>query len=345
MFASRRLMITTLLAAGLGTVGCHGKVNPRPKVSGLDLDRLNRDFPALAARARPGRFNLAVMSLGEPGVWSADEAGRYPLQDLAALPIAAAALSAIDAKELTLNERLPIRAVDLSPPPSRINSRFPLPAGAGSIDLPVADLIALAVQERDATAADAVLRRVGGPGGVTAWLVNHKVNDVRLDRYQREIQVEMSGMASFRAAWKDASAFASARASLAPETREAAMANYLRDPRDTATGPGLLNLIQLIAVGGLLSRPSTALLLRLMAARPTDLLGGGLPRDAALDHLGASSDTDLGYTAAAGDIGVITLANGRRLAVAALLSGSTASAPQRQTLFADASRTAISALS
>ena len=336
-------MITALLAAGL-EAGCHGRVNSRSKVSGLDLDRLNHRFPALADRARPGRFNLAVMSLDEPGVWSADDAGRYPLQALAAAPIAAAALAEIDAGRLTLNERLPIRALDLSPPPSRINARFPLPAGVESLPLPVADLIALAVQEGDATAADAVMRRIGGPGAVTAWLNQHRIIDLRVDRYQREIQVDMSGMASFRAAWKDPASWAAARASVDPLARESAMADYLRDPRDTTTAPAILNLLQQVAVGGLLSRPSAGLLLRLMATRRGDLLGGGLPADAALAHLAGNSGTDLGYTAATGDMGLVTLANGRRLAVAALLAGSTASAPQRQTLFADAGRLAVAAL-
>ena len=345
MPANRRLMITALLAAGLGVAGCHGRINARAKVSGLDLDRLNREFAPLAARARPGRLNLGVMSLGEPGVWSADDVGRYPLQDLAALPIAAAALAEIDAGQLTLNERLAIRDLDLSPPPSRINRRFPLPAGVAALDLPVADLIALALQEGDATASDAVMRRIGGPGAVTAWLTGHKINEIRLDRYQREIQVEMSGMASFRAAWKDPAPWASARASVDPQTRESAMADYLRDPRDTATAPGLLNLLRLIAGGGLLSRSASDLLLRLMAGRRAALLGGGLPGSAAFDHLAGNSDTDLGYTAATGDIGIVTLADGRKLAVAALLSGSTASAAQRQALFADAARLALSALS
>jgi beta-lactamase class A len=340
-------MITSLLAAGLAA-GCHGRVNRRTKTSGLDLDRLGRLFPALADRARPGRFNLAVMSLGEPGVWSADDAGRYPLQDLAALPIAAAALAEIDLGRLTLNERLAIRPVDLSPPPSRINRRFPLARGAPALELPVADLIGLAVQEGDATAADAVMRRVGGPGAVTAWLRERHVNDLRIDRYQREIQVEMSGMASFRDDWKDPAPWATARAAVAPQAREAAMADYLRDPRDTATAPGVLSLLQQIAAppasGGLLSRASSALLLRLMATRRADLLGGGLPGDAGLAHLAGNSDTDLGYTAAAGDIGLVTLSDGRRLAVAALLSGSTASASQRQALFAEAGRLVVSAL-
>ena len=344
MFATRRLMITGLLAAGLGAEGCHGKVNPRSKVSGLDLGLMARDFPALAARALPGRFTLAVMSLGEPGVWSADEAGLYPLQDLAAFPIAAAALAEVDAGRLTLNERIPIRLVDLSPPPSRINRRFPLAGHAEALELPVVDLIALAAQEGDATAADAVMHRIGGPGAITTWLREHKVGDLRIDRYQREIQVDMSGMASFRDDWKDPTPWAAARASIAPQAREAAMARYLRDPRDTTTATAMLNLIQRITDGGLLSRPSAALLLRLMSTRRGDLLGPGLPGAAALAHLAGNSDTDLGYTAATGDIGLITLADGRRLALAALLSGSTASAPQRRALFADAARLAISAL-
>ena len=344
MFASRRLMITALVALGLEGAGCHGKVNAPSKVSGLDLDHLARTFRALADRARPGRFNLAVMSLGEPGVWSADEVGLCPLQDLAALPIAAAALAEVDAGRLTLNERLAIRPVDLSPPPSRINDRFSMVGRDEVLALPIADLIGLAIQDGDATAADAVMARIGGPGAVTAWLREHKVNDLRIDRYQREIQVEMSGMATFRGAWKSPAPWAEARAGIAPQAREAAMADYLRDPRDTTTAPGVLNLLRLLAVGGLLSRPSAALLLRLMSTRRGDLLGAGLPANAALAHLAGKSDTDLGYTAAAGDIGLITLADGRRLVVAALLSGSTASASRRQALFADAARLAISAL-
>ena len=46
------------------------------------------------------------------------------------------------------------------------------------MDLPVADLISLTIEDGDNTAADALLRRIGGPGAVTAWLRLHDIQDI-----------------------------------------------------------------------------------------------------------------------------------------------------------------------
>lgn len=343
---SRRGALATLIAAtGLAAAGCADRVNRRYGGGGLDLSRLASGYAQLAERARPGVLALGVMSLDSPGVWSVDPGGPSPMQSVFKAPLAAAALAEVDAGRLALNEIIRIGAEDLSPPPSRLNRAFP-PTGGAVLAIPVADLIALAVKESDNTAADAVMRRIGGPGAVTAWLRSHDIQGIRVDRYERELQPDLCGLPSFRPAWRDEAPWAAARDAVAPERREAAIAAYLTDPRDTATAEAALNFLGQLAGGSLLSVASTALLLRMMSGARTgaDRLRAGLPPGASLAHKTGTAVTDLGLTPATNDIGVATLPGGRRLAIAAFLAGSTATERQREALIADSARLAVSAL-
>jgi beta-lactamase class A len=292
-------------------------------------------------------FSLGVMTFKAPAVWCSDENSRFPLQGASKAPLAAAALAEVDAGRLRMNETIRLTALDLSPPPSRLNRAFAAKGGKGVLDVPAADLIALAVQENDNTAADAIMRRIGGPGAVTAWLRQHKIEDMRIDRYARELQPAMSGMGSFRPTWTDEANWTAARIAVAPATREAAMAAYLADPRDTTTTQAALNFLNQLSEGALLSAASTGLLSRLMNnPSPGDSgLQAGLPSSAAFSHKSGASATDLGLTPATSDLGLVTLADGRRFALAAFLAGSTATKAQREALFADAARLSIAALS
>jgi beta-lactamase class A len=342
MLSSRRVILSALLGVvATGAAGCMGKRNRREHGRGLDMGRLARGFAPLATRARPGVLNLAVMSLDVSSVWCADSNSLFPMQDLFMAPLAAAALAEVDAGRLHLNDKLRIGPEDLSPPPSRLNL-----AGKPFLDVPVADLIALAVQQNDNTAADSLMRRIGGPGAVTAWLRAHDIQAMRVDRYEREIQPAIFGVESFRPAWKDDAAWAAARSSVSPEAREMATAAYLADIRDTTTAPAAVNFLARLASGALLSRPSTTLLLRLMTDSTTapGRLRAGLPAGATLAHMSGSSATDLGLTPVTNDIGLVNLADGRRFAIAVLLAGSAATGPQRDGLIADCARLAVSAI-
>ncbi|HLZ81966.1 MAG TPA: serine hydrolase [Caulobacteraceae bacterium] len=343
---SRRALLTTALAAAtVGAAGCGRRLNRHPTaaVRGLDFERLTSGFAALAARAAPGTFNLGVMTFDTLAVWCANQNRRFPMGGLVRAPVAAAALAEVDAGRLKLNDMITIRAVDLSPPPSRVNRAFP--PGEDELRLPAADLIALAVQAADDTAADVITAHIGGPGAVTGWLRQHDIKDMRVDRYQREVQSDMFGVASFRAAWKDEAAWAAARTASPPEVREAAMARFLADPRDTTTAEASLSFLNLLSQGNLLSHASTDLLLRLMStvSGPAPL-GAGLPGRAALAHQSGRSATDLGFTPVTNDMGVVILPGGRRFAIAAFLAGSTATAGQRDALIAQAATLAVSAL-
>ena len=342
------MLTTTLASAALSAAGCGSGLNRHQSASarGLDFERLARGFAPLATRAAPGAFNLGVMTLDTLAVWCADQSRRFPTQGIVMAPLAAAVLAEVDAGRLRLNDVIAIRGVDLSPPSGRLNSAIPPRDGADHLTLPAADLIALAVQEGDKTAADVITAHVGGPGAVTAWLRQHDIKDMRVDRYQREVQTDMFGMASFRAAWKDEAAWAAARASLPPAVREAAMAAFLADPRDTTTAEAALNFLNLLSGGDLLSGASTRLLLRLMSTTTGPApLRAGLPARATLAHASGSSPTDLGLTPVTNDMGLVTLRDGRRFAIAAFLAGSAATVAQRDGLIAQAARLTVSALS
>jgi beta-lactamase class A len=347
MISDRRTLLAALAAtAGLIAAGCAEQVNRRTRGGGLDLARLARGFAPLARRALPGIFNLGVMSLDTPAVWCADENRPFPMRGISKAPLAAAALAEIDAGRMRPSEMIRIGANDLSPPPSRLNRLLASSGAKGFIDVPAIDLIALAVRNDDDTAADSIMRRVGGPGAVTAWLRGHDITTMRLDRYEREIAPSIRGLESFRAAWGEEAAWAATRASIPPQAREAAMSAYLADPRDTTTAQGALNFLNQLSTGALLSKASTALLLRLMngAGAAPHGLRAGLPVGAVLAHQGGAAETDLGFTPATNDIGLVSLPDGRRLAIAALLSGSTATRDQRDALIADGARLAVSAL-
>ena len=104
---------------------------------------------------------------------------------------------------IQLHPRAPIRfdSLDLSPPFSLISQAWPDPPDNRATAMRANDLIALALREGDGTAIDVLMKRIGGPGMVTAFLQMKGVLGLRVDRYQRQIATDMFGMPTFRAAW------------------------------------------------------------------------------------------------------------------------------------------------
>jgi beta-lactamase class A len=344
MTVSRRLFVA---AIGAAAASCRTAPERAKGPPVLDTARLDAQFPALATRAQPGVLGLGVGLISSEAAWTSDAVNRYPMQSVFKAPLAAAALSEVDAGRLKLNEPITITQLDLSPPASAIDASWPTPPDHHTLTLPAVDLIALAVQKSDNTAADVIMKRIGGPGMVTAWLTAKGISNMSVDRYERELQQEIAGMPPFQPAWKDEAAWTAARNAIPAPDREAANARYLADARDTATLPATLDFLNKLVMRDLLSEASTRLLLRLMTDAPTGAgrIRAALPPGASLAHKTGSARTDLGLTPATNDIGIVTLANGRRFSVAVYLAASTATEADRDRLIADAARLAISAVS
>ena len=147
------------------------------------------------------------MSLDTTKTWYWSIGRAFPLAGVSEAPLVAAALAEVDAGRLAMGERVGFNAQDLSPPFSAIDQRWPSPPDGYSAQVPASTLMILALQRGDNTASDVLMKRIGGPGSVTAWLQQQMIADLHIDRYQRELLVELCGMPTFRPDWKDPAAF------------------------------------------------------------------------------------------------------------------------------------------
>jgi beta-lactamase class A len=260
------------------------------------------------------------------------------MQSVFKLPLGAAVLAEVDAGRLALTDTLTLTDKELSPPWSPIADAWP-----GRTAYTVDELLTAALADSDNTAADLLMKRIGGPGAVSAWLQGKNITEVRVDRYEREVQPDVYGMASFRATWKGAAAFDAAEATVPPAKRRVAMLAYMADPRDTSTPRGMLGLLRRLDGGELISPASTRKLLTILlnGSRGADRIKAGLPADARFAHKPGTSGTDQGLNAAFNDVGIFTLADRRSYAIAAFLTGSTAPETARAALFADLGRVAV----
>jgi beta-lactamase class A len=332
--ARRHLLAISAASAFAGACSQPSNRSSAPPMP--DAAELSRRARALSARARPGLLDIGATDIASGRVWYSDETGHYPMAGISKLPVAAAALALVDQGRLRLNQKVRLADEDVSPPPSRINRLFA--DGRRTIDTPLADLIGLAIQHDDSTAGDMVLRLAGGPRAVTDWLGARGVAGVRIDRYDREWIPEAFGLHEFRSEWREPSAFADAIEHVAPGVRQTAMDAYLADPRDTATAPGFIALMDRLAKGTLIGADSTRFLTNLMQAHEDVGFAHGLPTGTALQAVGGATPTSLGFTPADTAAGLVQLAGGRRVALVVFLAGSTATARARRLLMGEAAR-------
>lgn len=307
----------------------------------MDMALLDAEVGAIAARMKPAILDVGVTNIEAGETWNlAGGGGAMPMQSVFKAPLGAAVLAEVDAGRLSLDEAIRIEAHDLSPPYSPLADAWP-----GKSIYSVRELLVMAVGGSDNTAADVLMKRIGGPGVVQAWITENKIAGMRIDRYERELQTEIAGLPSFRPEWKGETAFTTAIAAVPQVERLAALDEYLVDTRDTTTVGGTLAFLVKLSTYQLLSKQSTDLLLRIMTDTQTgqNRLVAGLPPRASLAHKTGTGRTVLGVAPAANDIGILTLPDGRRYAVAVFLEGSRAPEAERDRAFADVMRAVVKA--
>lgn len=327
------LAIAAFTLAGCGEDDLMRQMSETPKLNG---ERLDQEMAAIADRARPGVLGVGVMNLESGEVWAFNGERRFPMQSVFKAPLGAAVLAEVDAGRLSLDQTLTLEEKDISPPFSPVADAWP-----ARRDYTVRELLVAAVGRSDNTAADVLMKKIGGPGAVTAWLAQKRVENVRVDRYERELQTELAGLESFRIAWKGEAAYVAALAAAPMARRQAAAAAYLRDPRDIATPRGMLTFLSKLHRGELLSPASTNLLLEIMTETTSGAarLAAGFPSGARLAHKTGTGRTDLGVNPATNDVGIVTLPDRRRYAVAVFLAGATLEEAGREAILADVAKT------
>lgn len=225
------------------------------------------------------------------------------MQSVYKLPIAVAVLHQVDQGKLSLSQPVRFLPGDLIAPSQDSPLRDAHPHA--NVDVPLEELLRLAVQESDGVASDILLRVVGGPQAADAYIRSLGINGIRIADPEKTLGRDVT-------------------------------AQY----RNYAQPVSMVALLRLLADRSPLSPGNTELLMRWMTETDTGRLRlrGSLPDSAVVAHKAGSSGEDHGITHATNDVGLITLPCGKKLAVAVMIQDSPDSEDVREGVIAEIAR-------
>jgi len=268
------------------------------------------------ARSVPGRCTIAAKHLGTGAMVRVDAATPIGLMSVVKLPVAMVVLDGVDQGRWSLATPVTLLPGDMHPR-GWLGDRYP--RGGGPVDLHV--LLTAMLTRSDNSAADALMRLVGGPRAVTAWLVRHGIDDLRVDRTERGLGNDWYGLPPGADTMGAAEEIRELRSRVPAAAHDSAARAMLLDPRDTGTADGCVHLLERLWRGDLLSAPMTDTLKAIMARCRTapERLPGLLPRGTPVAHKTGTGGTAAGVTVAIDDVGVIRLPDGEDVAIAVLV--------------------------
>lgn len=227
---------------------------------------------------------IALIHIETGDTLSLNDQKHYPMQSVYKFPLALAVLQQVDKGVLSLEQKVHLTKEDLRPTWSPVRDKFP----EGNIDLSVKELLAYTIAQSDNNTCDVLFRLAGGTAVVQQYLLQSGIKDIKV------VATEAEMAAAWPVQYKN-------------WARPAAMVVLLHD----------------FYQGKLLSRKSTDLLLQMMteSANSPARIKGLLPAGIVVAHKTGTSDTNKeGLTAATNDVGIITLPDGRHLALAVFVA-------------------------
>src|SRR4030095_9237529 len=147
-------------------------------------------FPGLAAQfekiapAAEGRVGVAaqILESGETVSLHGDE--HFPMHSVYKLPISMAVLQRVDHGELKLDQLVKVEPSDFVRKGMYSPVRDKYPDGT---ELSIAELLRYTIFERDGSASDVLMKLIGGPNSVMAFLEEIQVPDIQVVNYEKEI--------------------------------------------------------------------------------------------------------------------------------------------------------------
>jgi beta-lactamase class A len=223
---------------------------------------------------------------------------HFPMQSVYKLPIGMAVMKQVDAGKIRLDQKVRVTKSDFINPGQYSPIRDKNPNGT---ELTVNELIEWMLLESDGTASDVLMKLVGGPKVIQAYLSELRITEMIVLNTEKELGRD----------WQ---------------------AQY----RNSASPDAAVALLRALHERQGLFESAQSLLLKLMTESNTGpkRLKGLLPAGTVVAHKTGTSGSRNGITAATNDIGIITLPNGRHLAIAVFVSDSPADEATREGVIA-----------
>jgi beta-lactamase class A len=258
---------------------------------------LQQQIRNIAADAH-GKVSVACSLPGTTLNCDLDPIAHPPMQSVFKLPLALTILHQVEQGRFSLDQPISFLASDLilPKPYSPLQDKYP----QAGVDVPLRDLLEMTVSLSDNTAADILLRLAGGPKIVGDYIASLGVTGFHLQDGERGLH----------------------------QDKPLQYRNWF-EPR------GAVQLLRTINDRSPLAPEHRALLLSWMRlSRVTTRLAGELPKGTIVAHKAGTSDIDNGIAAATNDIGLISLPDGRQLAIAVFVTDSTADDETRDKVIA-----------
>jgi beta-lactamase class A len=274
---------------------------------------------AAIAKDAHGTVSVACLLPGTTLNCDLNPHNHSPMQSMFKYPLALTVLHLADTGKLFPDQRLgaPVnvtldRMVRFLPEDRIPNAYSPLQDRypKANVDVPLRELIQLAAGESDNGATETLLRIIGGPSVVGGYI--HSLGIIAFQLIDSEHDLDRDESLQYR---------------------------------DWIEPAAAVQLLQRLVHNPPLSPVSNDLLVRTLTASVTGpkRLRAGLPAGTLLAHKTnktGSSGTHGGITAATNDIGLITLPDGRKLAIAVLVTDSRADEATREGVIARIARVA-----
>lgn len=264
---------------------------------------LQKQIEQIAAAAK-GKVGVAAVVLETGDTVSLNPHDHFPMQSVYKLPIGMAVMKQVDAGKIKLDQKVRVTKDDFIGQASHSPIRDKNPNG---VELTVNELMGWMLLESDGTASDVLMKLSGGPVAIQAYLTELGINDM-----------------------------------IVLDTEKAFALDHSLQYRNWATPEAAVTLLRALHERRGLSEAAQGLLLKLMAASNTGprRLKGLLAAGTVVAHKTGTSGTENGVTAATNDIGIITLPNGKHLAIAVFVSDSPADEATREGVIAKIAKAA-----
>lgn len=295
-FQNRHCGGFTVLLITLG--GCSGKSASTPTAARTDSptqpNPLQQEITEIASLAK-GRVGVSALVLETAEtVATLNSQDHFPMQSVYKLPISMAVMKQLDAGKIKLEQKVKVAKDDYvgSAAHSPIRDKYP-----NGTELTVNELLRFVLSESDGTASDVLMKLGGGHDAIQAFLTELGIKDM-----------------------------------IVLDTEQSLTQDHSLQYRNFATPVSAIALLRALYERRGLSESSQALVLKLMTESTPGpkRLKGLLPVGTNVAHKTGTSGTENGLTAATNDIGIISLPNGKHLAIAVFVSDSPADEATRE---------------
>ena len=252
-----------------------------------------------------GIVGVSILNIETGDTVNFNAHSRLVMHSVFKFPIAMTVLNLVDKGKYKLDQKIKIRKSDMDPAKMYSPLRDKYPDGT---EMALSEILGYMISLSDNTAADFLLKKIGGPQVVEDYVRSLGVKGIAI----KASEIDMAS------AW------------------EVQYTNWGK-PAD------LVQLLDILYKGKALSKTSNDFLLKIMMETSTGphRIKGLLPKDAVVAHkTGTSPTNDAGLTPATNDIGIITLPNGKHLAIAIMVCNSKADEVTREVVIAKIAKAA-----